>query len=245
MAVDCFGDDKAQDMRKAVVEPLAPMRCRIGVAESGPHPDFAVTHLGGAGRHVVCPQIKGTATRQIEAGVVPVAGQGAVLDAAAIQRKAHMRAAIVECEDTIFVVDDEYRSMRTVHDQPSLYFQLLEAARVHEIRGRCVHELSFPATVFAELLGACALNIGVHSASCVGNARSRAVARPMPRAPPVTTATWLHHSIILPFHRPDQVRPARSYAWSINRTTRAQSCTLILGPSPRCQQSSASRTPAK
>jgi hypothetical protein len=42
--------------------------------------------------------------------------QCAVLDAAAIQRKAHMRAAIVEREDTTFVVDDEYRSMRPVHD---------------------------------------------------------------------------------------------------------------------------------
>src|SRR5215472_2774150 len=107
-------------MREAVVEPLAPMRSRIAVAEGGPYPDFAVTHLGGAGRHVVCPQIEGTAAREIEAGVVPVAGQGAVLDAAAIQRKAHMRAAIVECEDTIFVVDDEYRSMRPVDDQSPL-----------------------------------------------------------------------------------------------------------------------------
>jgi hypothetical protein len=114
--VDGFGDDKAEDMRKAVVEPLAPMRSRIEVAKDGPHPDFAVTHLGGAGRHVVCPQIEGTATREIEAGVVPVAGQGAVLDTAAIQGKAHMRAAIVEREDTTLVVDDKYRSMRPVHD---------------------------------------------------------------------------------------------------------------------------------
>src|SRR5215831_5888203 len=101
-------------MREAVVEPLAPMRSRIPVAEGGPYPDFAVTHLGGAGRHVVCPQIEGAATREIEAGVVPVAGQGAVLDAAAIQGKAHMRAAIVEREDMTFVVDDEYRSVRPV-----------------------------------------------------------------------------------------------------------------------------------
>src|SRR5262249_24476494 len=34
--------------------------------------------------------------------------------------------------------------------------------------------------------------------------RSRAVARPRPRAPPVTTTTWLRHSIMLPFHMPDQ-----------------------------------------
>jgi hypothetical protein len=56
----------------------------------------------------------------IEAGVVPVAGQGAVLDASAIQGKAHMRAAIVEREDTTFVVHDEYRSMRPVHHQRRL-----------------------------------------------------------------------------------------------------------------------------
>jgi hypothetical protein len=58
------------------------MRSRIRVAEDGPDPDLAITHLGGAGWHVVCPQIEGTATREIEAGVAPVASQGAVLDAA-------------------------------------------------------------------------------------------------------------------------------------------------------------------
>jgi len=96
------------------------MPCRIAVTEDRPHPDFAITHLCRASRHVVCPQIEGTAAREIEAGVVPVAGKGAVLDAAAIQRKAHMRAAIVEREDTIFVVDDQYRSMRPVDDQSPL-----------------------------------------------------------------------------------------------------------------------------
>src|SRR5262249_3637236 len=85
------------------------------------------------------------ATREIEAGVVPVTGQGAVLDAAAIQGKAHMRAAIVEREDMTFVVDDEYRSMRPVHDQPPLRLQLLEAARAHEIRHRYVHQQFLPA----------------------------------------------------------------------------------------------------
>src|SRR6516165_943064 len=39
--------------------------------------------------------------------------------------------------------------------------------------------------------------------------------------------------------------PARSYAWSINRTTRAQSCTLIGGAAPRRQWSSASRSAVK
>src|SRR5262245_64953087 len=124
------------------------MRTRIRVAEDGSHPDFAVTDFGGAARHVVCPQIEGAATREIEAGVVPVTGQGAVLDAAAIQGKAHMRAAIVEREDTTFVVDNEYRTVRPVHDQPPLRLQLLEAARAHEICGRYVHQQFLSAIVF-------------------------------------------------------------------------------------------------
>ena len=73
---------------------IGPMRCRIVAPEDGPNPDFAVTHLGGTGRDIICPQIKGTAAREIEADVVPMAGQGAGLDAAAIQRKSHMRAAM-------------------------------------------------------------------------------------------------------------------------------------------------------
>ena len=154
LAVHGFGDDKAEDMREAVVEPLAPMRGRIGMAEGGSHPHFAVTHLDRAGRHVVCPQIERTATREIEAGVMPVAGQGAVLNAAAIERKPHMRAAIVEGKDTIFVVDDEDRAMWPVHDQPPFCLQLLEAARAHEIRGRCVHEQSIAAIVSLRSLGA-------------------------------------------------------------------------------------------
>src|SRR6516164_5281501 len=130
-------------MREAVVEPLAPMRSRIRVAEDGPHPDFVVADFGEAGRHVVCPEIEGTATREIEAGVVPVASQGAILDAAAIQRKAHMRTAIVEREDTTFVVNNEYRSMRPVHHQPPLSLQLLEAARARNPWSVCPSAIPF------------------------------------------------------------------------------------------------------
>jgi hypothetical protein len=133
--------DKTQDMREAIVEPLAPMRSGIRVAKDGPHPS-------GAGWHVVCPQIDGAAAREIEAGVVPVTREYAVLDATAIQGKAHMRATIVEREHTTFVVDDEYRTVRPVHHQPPLRLQLLKAARAHEIRRKYVHQQFLPAIVF-------------------------------------------------------------------------------------------------
>jgi hypothetical protein len=41
---------------------------------TGLHPDLQVTHFNGTGRHVVDPQVEGAAAREIEAGVVPVAG---------------------------------------------------------------------------------------------------------------------------------------------------------------------------
>ena len=73
---------------------------RVGVTEGGLHPDLQVTHFDGTGRHIVGPQIEGAAAREIEAGVVPVAGQDAILNAAAVERKTHVRTAIVERKDT-------------------------------------------------------------------------------------------------------------------------------------------------
>jgi hypothetical protein len=84
-----------------------------GARRASPRLRRHALRLGGAGRRVVCPQIEGTSAREIEAGVVPVAGQGAVLDVAAIQPKARWGAAIIEREDTIFVVDDEYWTVRS------------------------------------------------------------------------------------------------------------------------------------
>src|SRR5262245_66254702 len=62
------------------------------------------------------------------------------LDAAALEREAHMRATIVEGEEAPAVVDDEDRTMAAVHDEPSLRLQLLEASGKRELLVRRVHE---------------------------------------------------------------------------------------------------------
>jgi hypothetical protein len=72
-------------VRKAVIKPVTPMRDRIGVAECGLHPDFAVAHLDRACRGVVRPQVEGVAASEIEARMVPITDQDAVLDAAALE----------------------------------------------------------------------------------------------------------------------------------------------------------------
>jgi len=129
----------------AATDPLvlaveAAVRSGIVVTQRGLHPDLASPHLDGADRYIVRPQVEGAAARQIEARVVPVAGKDAVVDAAAIERKAHVRTAIVEGKHASPVVDDEDRTMVPVHDEPTLLLQLIEASRQREFLVRHIHE---------------------------------------------------------------------------------------------------------
>src|SRR3954468_4389263 len=109
------------------------------MAERRLDPDLAVTHLDRTGRDIVGPEIKGAAARQIEARVMPMTRQDAVLDAAAIERKAHMRAAVVEREDASAVINDQDRGMAAMQHEPTLRPQLGEAECAHIIGGRHIH----------------------------------------------------------------------------------------------------------
>ena len=80
----------------------------------------------------------------IEAGVVPVADQDAVLDAAAFEREAHVRAAIVEGKDAPTIVDDKDWAVVAVHDEPALRPELLKARRAHEFLVRRIHHHTSP-----------------------------------------------------------------------------------------------------
>ena len=93
-------------------------------------------------RYVVGPQIKGAAAFEIEPGVVPMTGQDAVLDAASLERKTHVRATIVEGEDTPAVVDNKDRTMAAVQNEPALCLQFLQATREHEFLARHVHQFT-------------------------------------------------------------------------------------------------------
>jgi hypothetical protein len=109
------------------------MSGRVGMAEDGLHPDLARrSHLDRAGRHVVSPEIEGAAAGEIEPGVMPVAGQDPIRNAAALQRETHVRAAVVEREDTSLIVDEKDRRMPAVHDEPALGLQFVEAAGPHK-----------------------------------------------------------------------------------------------------------------
>jgi hypothetical protein len=62
------------------------------MSDRGLHPDLTVAQFDREGRYIVRPKIKGAAAFEIKAGVMPMTGQDAVLDAAAFKREAHVRA---------------------------------------------------------------------------------------------------------------------------------------------------------
>ena len=105
----------------------------VAMAERRLDPDLSITHLDRTGRDIVGPEIEGAAARQIEARVMPMTGEDAVLDAAAIERKAHMRAAVVEREDASPVINHQDRGMAAMQHEPTLGLQLGETAGAHKV----------------------------------------------------------------------------------------------------------------
>jgi hypothetical protein len=65
--------------------------------------------------------------------MMPVAGEDSVVDAAPIERETHVRAAIVERKHLPTLLHEEDRAVAAVHKEPPPGFQLLKAARAHEI----------------------------------------------------------------------------------------------------------------
>jgi hypothetical protein len=115
-----LGDNKPKIVGETVRKSLTAVRRRIGMTQGGLHPDFALAHLDGEDRYVVCPKVKSTAAFEIETGMVPMTGQDAVLDTSPLEREAHVRATIVEGEDAAAVVKNKDRTMTAVHDEPTL-----------------------------------------------------------------------------------------------------------------------------
>jgi hypothetical protein len=127
-----LGDDEAEVVGEAIRKPLTPVRRGICITECGLHPDFAIAQFDREDWYVVRPQIEGAAAFEIEAGVVPMTGQDAILDAAALKRETHVRTPIIEGEDAPAVVHDKDRTMTAVENEPALRLQLIKAAREHK-----------------------------------------------------------------------------------------------------------------
>ena len=98
------------------------------MVEFSPDPYLPTAHFDRAGRYIVRPEIEGAAARKIEPRMMPVAGQNAILHAATIEWKAHVRTPVVQGVHSILFFDDQDRSMIAMDNQPTLALQLLRPA---------------------------------------------------------------------------------------------------------------------
>jgi hypothetical protein len=130
----CYGEPKI--VGHANFEPLPPIIGWLRVPEIGLDPHLPTAHLDRAGRDIVGPEIERAATRKIKPGMVPVAGENAVLNASAIEGEPHMRAPVVKGVNSNLVSDDQDGSMRPAYYEPSFVLEFRKRACTYECSAR-------------------------------------------------------------------------------------------------------------
>jgi len=107
-------------------------------------PNGAVEDAHASQRHIVGPEIEGRTTTQIETGVMPMAGEDAVLDVAAVEGKAHVRAAVVERDDVVANGDDKDRPSGRARHHAAAVTQLRKCADANKLSRRVVQHRVLP-----------------------------------------------------------------------------------------------------
>ena len=119
-------------MLEAVVEPAPQMGDPVGRRLDDDDHVVAVD-LDRVGAHVVGEGVEGAARVQVEAGVVPVAGEQAVVDGAPVQRETHVRAAVVDRVGAALGPEHADRLRPELGRQLSLGHQLVAAAHADTV----------------------------------------------------------------------------------------------------------------
>ncbi len=97
--------------------------------------DVVAVDLHRKPAQVVGPLVERAAGAEIEASVVPVAGEDPVADRPAVKREAHVRATVVDGVDLAPVGDEADRVPAQVNDQPLGLFQLHQRGGSFALRG--------------------------------------------------------------------------------------------------------------
>ena len=127
-----FGDDQADVVLHPLPQAVPPVGVTVGVARARGHPHLAVAHLDLGRGDVIGPRIECPAGDEVEAGVMPVAGENAVGDGPPMQRESQVRTAVVEGVDAIVVADHQDRAALALDHHHPLRPQLVEAGDTHQ-----------------------------------------------------------------------------------------------------------------
>src|SRR6266498_2974266 len=127
-----LGEDEADVLFQSLPQSIPPVGVAVGVTGVRTDPHRAVPNFDRRRGNVVGPEVKGAATGEVKTGVVPMAGQDAVFDRAAMERKSKMRAAVVEGKHPSIIIDDEQRTTSAANDQHTRGLKLLQRRHANE-----------------------------------------------------------------------------------------------------------------
>ena len=134
---DRLGQDQGDVALEAVPQPPLSVGRRV-FPRRRVHPHLAVASLRGEGADVVGPEVEGAAGGQVEAGVVPVTGQDAVLEGAPVQGEAHVGAAVVDGMDLIAPGEECQGVSLDVDGQAACGLDVCQAANANEVSASAV-----------------------------------------------------------------------------------------------------------
>jgi hypothetical protein len=126
-----FGDDQPDVVLHPLLQAVSPVGVAVSVTRARGHPHLTVAHLDLGRGDVIGPRIEGPAGDEVEAGVMPVAGENAAGERSPMQRESQVRAAIVERVDPIVMPDDQDRTALALDHHHPLRPELVEAGDPH------------------------------------------------------------------------------------------------------------------
>jgi hypothetical protein len=120
---DRLRNDEPDISLKAVLKPLElsdlfiPPRRRVD-------PDLIPLHADRKTPDIIGPGVESPAAREIETGMVPVAGQYPVLEGPSVQREAHVRASVIKSVERALMQEEGDGMSFHLEDHTALFFEI-------------------------------------------------------------------------------------------------------------------------
>ena len=147
---DGLGHHQPDVLVHALLEPAQAVRDRVARCRGEIDVDAAVLDFDRVDRGVVGKEIEGAAALEVESGVMPVAGQDAVLHGPAMQGEPHVRTAVVHGVEVALRVEDDDRYGSARDQGPPLEPDLLQGPRVQQFPRWLLHDFSFRSAALHE-----------------------------------------------------------------------------------------------
>ena len=140
-----LGYDQSQVVLHAIFQPPLPVLPLVTGSGRRVDPYLAVRHVHRKRAHVVGKWVEGAAAGQLKPGVVPVAGEDSIPDAAPFQGKAHVGTTVVHRVDLPVVEEDGDGVSPTGYHGAAPLLNLGQSPCVDVSNRRSVHDFaSFP-----------------------------------------------------------------------------------------------------